>query len=71
MKWSLNRAEQARKKRALEYLCGPDNGGSTYKPAQPTQVMKSEKLVKSVLRFNGFPNGGLHQLIKSTQSWLG
>ena len=49
MKWCLNPAEQTKSKKALEDLCGLGNGGGTYKLARPSQVMKSEKLVKSVM----------------------
>ena len=49
MKWCLNRAEQAKNKGVLEDLRGLGNGGSTYKPARSSQVIKSEKLVKSVM----------------------
>ena len=49
IKWCLNPAEQTKSKKALEDLCGLGNGGGTYKLARPSQVMKSEKLVKSVM----------------------
>lgn len=51
MKWHLNRVEQTKNKRALEDLSGLGNGGSTYKPAWPSQAVKSEKLVKLVMDF--------------------
>ena len=62
MKWRLNWVEQTKNKRererALQDLSGLGNGGSTYKPAWPSQAVKSEKLVKLVMDFltEDYPN---------------
>ena len=49
MKWCLNRDKEAKSKRAIEDLRELGNRGSIYKPARPSQAIKSERLVKSVM----------------------
>ena len=48
-KWCLNQSEQARNKKVLEDLCGLSKDGESYKPTRPSQIIKSEKLVQSVI----------------------
>ena len=50
LKWTLNRAEQAKNTDALLKLADLNLTDNTYKPLRPSQILKSEKLVSSVVR---------------------
>ena len=50
LKWCLNRSEQAKNTRALQDLCGIGTDTGIYKPTRPSQIVKSEKLVSSVMK---------------------
>ena len=48
-KWTLNRADQAKSIDALPKLADLNLTGNTYKALRPSQILKSEKLVSSVV----------------------
>ena len=49
IKWCLNRAEQAKTTSELLAMSGVNRGSSTYKPLRPSKIIKSERLVQSVI----------------------
>ncbi|MEM7298253.1 MAG: hypothetical protein AAF391_08310 [Bacteroidota bacterium] len=49
LKWCLNRSEQARNTRHLLDMCDLGNDSSIYKQCRPSQITKSEEMVKKVI----------------------
>lgn len=50
LKWCLNRSAQASNTKALKDLCGLEADPGIYKPVRPSQIIKSEQMVNSVIK---------------------
>ena len=50
LKWTLNRAEQAKNTNALLALADLDSTSTMYKPLRPSQILKSEKFVNNIVK---------------------
>ena len=50
LKWSLNRAAQSKNTEALYTLAGVHHSDTIYKSTRPSEILKSEKYVTSVIR---------------------
>ena len=49
LKWTLNRSEQVENTGTLLNLTDMNNPGSIYKPLRPSQILKSERFVSSMI----------------------
>ena len=49
LKWTLNRSEQARNTTELLSLAGMKSSFDMYKPLRPSQILRSEEMVKNVV----------------------
>eukprot|EP00794_Sanderia_malayensis_P010438 gene10438-biopygen7613 len=50
LKWTLNRAEQAKNTNALLSLADLNTQSTMYKPLRPSQILKSERFVDSIMQ---------------------